>query len=1043
MQIKHEQEIITLLNVYAPTQNDPKDQINLVARLQEQLANLEVQILFMGGDFNIQLHNTNSTTHSSTSRSPLRQSYAQLLRNFMEEYHLADVWHSKNPQSTRGTFHRGNYTATLDYLFIPEFLLSSVTAIDILPEPLSDHSSLQLDFKLTTQKRGPGFWRFNNQLLSNPVFIQEMREHLIEAQQADLSNPNARWEWIKFKARSFAISFAIHRSREERGLELQLHKRLNTLTKDLDSSTSPDVLSEIQSVKRELSEILKHKANKTIFRAKANWAQSGEKPTAYFLGLEKRKSKENTITAVKDEQDRLLTNNTEILDYERRYFQSVYTDDPSQLDPLEDLPISSLDTPKVSDSHRLLANRPFTKEEFTVALKDLNKNKSPGSDGLSPEFLLAFWDVLEDPYFDSIMYSIDINKLSEEQRSGIITLVPKKAKERTILSNWRPITLLNSDFKIYSKALANRIQVCIKDVVEPDQTAFVQGRTIGTNILNIQGVIDQVNADNSTGILLAMDYSKAFDTIRWSLIHKALELFQFGEFLSKAVSVLFKDVKTSIYNHGFSSGYFFPSRGIRQGCCCSPSLFILAVELLAIWIRSAPSVDGISVAGQQVRISQYADDTTLFIRDSASLDALMHIINTFADFSGLRINYQKSYLLLLGNFLHPPSSIHGIKVVEQITILGITFTNRMTEELHYELNYKPKLQRIKEICNAWINRSLSMKGKVVLITSLLISILQYPCSCTSTPKRVYDEFKKISTDFIWNSRRSKIAYALLIQDIPEGGIKLPDLETRVKTVHLYWIRYLWHNPDSVLSRSLRHHLGLRDNLSLIMSKTHFASALHERCTFLKQILATWASCHIFNPTTELDLQKELLWHNSNIQIAGSPCCWKRWESAGIRHINDLLHPSEPRFFSHEEINQTYGTNASFLQLLQIRTAIPFSWRSKLLSHATQDLRVCPTMEATDNQQLDLIKTTSKKIYASLVRRKKPQVSSQNKWNTLFPVDEDSSHDYWAAIYKRPYRSARETKLQAFQFRIIHRILPCNKFLNNLRILPADSCTFCH
>lgn len=77
-------------------------------------------------------------------------------------------------KTLRGTFHRGTYTATLDYLFIPEFLLPSVSAIDIVPEPLSDHSSIHLDFSFASRARGPGFWRFNNLLLSNSTFLQDM-----------------------------------------------------------------------------------------------------------------------------------------------------------------------------------------------------------------------------------------------------------------------------------------------------------------------------------------------------------------------------------------------------------------------------------------------------------------------------------------------------------------------------------------------------------------------------------------------------------------------------------------------------------------------------------------------------------------------------------------------------------------------------------------------------------------------------------------------------------------------------------------------------
>lgn len=127
--------------------------------------------------------------------------------------------------------------------------------------------------------------------------------------------------------------------------------------------------------------------------------------------------------------------------------------------------------------------------------------------------------------------------------------------------------------------------------------------------------IESTNTSESSGLLLAVDQTKAFDTVSWSLIHHALDFFGFGEQLSSAVEVLFRDIKTCNFNSGFSSGYFLPSRGIRQGCCCSPSIFILTVELLALMVRQ-------SLAGQQVKISQYADDATIFfLRDFESLAA--------------------------------------------------------------------------------------------------------------------------------------------------------------------------------------------------------------------------------------------------------------------------------------------------------------------------------------------------------------------------------------------------------------------------------------
>lgn len=108
-------------------------------------------------------------------------------------------------------------------------------------------------------------------------------------------------------------------------------------------------------------------------------------------------------------------------------------------------------------------------------------------------------------------------KMSEEQCIGIKTLVLKKEKDRTILTNRRPITLLNTDFKIYSKALANSIQMCIMDMIKTDQTGFISGRTISTNLINVQMLEDQVNKSHSSGLLLAINYAKAIDTVSWSL----------------------------------------------------------------------------------------------------------------------------------------------------------------------------------------------------------------------------------------------------------------------------------------------------------------------------------------------------------------------------------------------------------------------------------------------------------------------------------------------------------------------------------------------
>lgn len=890
-----------------------------------------------------------------------------------------------------------------------------------------------------TINKGPGYWRFDNTLLTDNQFLQEMRNHINSALNEDLENPMLLWEWTKYKIREFCIAFAVKRKRQNKATE----KRLQFLAERHDLSDSPDTASEVQSIKRELAEILQEKANKTIFRAKAHWTQLGEKPSAYFLGLEKRQSRNKCITALKNDSGTILTDPAEILAFEKKYFSEIYQEDPAQLRPVEDIKTDRYQLPQVTESHKNLISLPFTPRDFYDALKDLNTNKTPGSDGITPEFYKKFWDLLQNTFYDSMMFSLDQGHLSQEQRTGIVTLIPKKAEDRLSLNNWRPITLLNTDFKIFSKALANRLQCCIKDVVSPDQTGFIKGRTIGSNITTIQSVIDHAQTSSEPGLLLSVDYRKAFDTIRWELIYYALSTFGFGEQILSAVKLLFHDIRTCVLNHGFSSGFFQPSRGIRQGCCCSPSLFVIAVEFLAILVRQSTEIRGITIAGRQYIVSQYADDATFFISNFNSLTSLLTLLTSFAAVSGLHINCHKSHLLLLGHHLDPPSAYGGINISDQVTILGITFRFKRTEAQHYSSNFEAKLNKIKSICSTWMNRSLSLKGKVLLISSLMASILQYPCANTTTPTRVIVEFKKIICDFFWNEKKGKVAYNVLIQDIAEGGLKLPDLTTRIRTSHLYWIKHFWEHPESTMAAIMENILNSGNVQELLECKSHLASRIDPNYSFLREILKTWAKLHVIEPTEEADIQKEMLWNNSYINIQLKPVCWPRWRDAGILRINDLIHDSQPRFLSHTELAQKFGIHISFLELLQMRSAIPCLWKRKLTGQAQDNLTVKPTIYNAEKEPIPIVGKSSKTLYYTLVKFLKPNITSQIRWNEVFPIGDLERQDYWKDIYKIPYISARDTKLQAFHFRVVHRFLPCNRFLKNIRIIDNDTCSFCN
>ena len=175
----------------------------------------------------------------------------------------------------------------------------------------------------------------------------------------------------------------------------------------------------------------------------------------------------------------------------------------------------------------------LTTWECHNALKDFKSGKTPVTDGLNAGFYKFFWEELSDCLTKSFNYSREAGKMSIDQRRGIILLLPKKQKQLLLLENWRPVSLLNVDYKIATKAIAKRLEKVLPEIVSRCQTGYVKGRFIGENIRLINHIMQYTLKKNMCGTVLFIDFKKAFDSIEWSFLHKALQSFNFGPDLTK------------------------------------------------------------------------------------------------------------------------------------------------------------------------------------------------------------------------------------------------------------------------------------------------------------------------------------------------------------------------------------------------------------------------------------------------------------------------------------------------------------------------------
>ena len=166
------------------------------------------------------------------------------------------------------------------------------------------------------------------------------------------------------------------------------------------------------------------------------------------------------------------------------------------------------------------------------------------------------------------------------------------------------------------------------------------------------------------GIFLFVDFEKAFDTIEWHFISNTLEVFKFFNF-QKWISVIYNNTQSAVMNGGHMTDYFEITRGVRQGCPLSPSLFIFAVELLALKIRQSPDCRGMRLPNdKEARISQFADDKTIITNSTDSLKSHLQSIEVFGAIPGLKLNRKKTKAMWLVSMKHNTSKILESKARE-------------------------------------------------------------------------------------------------------------------------------------------------------------------------------------------------------------------------------------------------------------------------------------------------------------------------------------------------------------------------------------------
>uniref|UniRef100_A0A3B3HJQ5 Reverse transcriptase domain-containing protein n=1 Tax=Oryzias latipes TaxID=8090 RepID=A0A3B3HJQ5_ORYLA len=358
-----------------------------------------------------------------------------------------------------------------------------------------------------------------------------------------------------------------------------------------------------------------------------------------------------------------------------------------------------------------------------------------------------------------------------------ITLLPKKDKNLLECGSYRPISLLNTDYKILAKVLACRLETVLPSLVSNDQSGFVKDRRSFFSIRRLFNILYTPSVTESE-CLLSMDAEKAFDRIEWKYLFETLNKFGVGSSFLSWVKLLYTCPSATELTNNTYSEPFSLHRGTRQGCPLSPLLFVLAIEPLAITIRKNNYICGISRWGTEHKLALYADDLLLFI--SKAKDTIPHVLELLGKFgtiSGYKINLQKSELLPLNI---SDSAMKEITLPFKITrtsfvYLGITVTQKPCDL--FKENFGKLQVTIQQDLAKWSPLYLSLVGRVNVVKMSVLPRFLYLFQSIPVyiPNSYFKKLDSIISAFIWNGKKPRLRKEHLQKAKQHGGFSLPNL----------------------------------------------------------------------------------------------------------------------------------------------------------------------------------------------------------------------------------------------------------------------------
>lgn len=386
-------------------------------------------------------------------------------------------------------------------------------------------------------------------------------------------------------------------------------------------------------IRNEINMIYTQEIEKKMLFTNRRYYENGSKFTKVLARKLKKQQADSTIYKIRDpNKNTIESKQDKIQGIFETFYKRLYSGtsvDVSQINSFLD----ELILPTLTEEQNQFLVSEITESELMQTINRLKTNKSLGSDGYPAEWYKAFKKELLPMLLTTYNWALKKAETPPTWREAIVSLLPKEGKDRTECGSYRPISILNVDYRIYASIMAKRMEELLPNLIHNNQTGFIHKRQTQDNIRRTLHIMEYIQQHKEKTMILSLDAEKAFDSISWQYLYKVLSKFGFSEILINSIKALYRHPTARLKINGHLTKPFTLEREVRQGCPWCPLLFALFLEPLAQHNRQNDKIIGIYINGKKHKVSCYADDVVLYLKNpETSLPEAMNLLEKLAPY---------------------------------------------------------------------------------------------------------------------------------------------------------------------------------------------------------------------------------------------------------------------------------------------------------------------------------------------------------------------------------------------------------------------------